>query len=151
LWSEGFTLKGGVPGPLVTVNSTTTGDSVEFPVLAKVRVGLTPGVNMFLGAGPSLRRLFGITERGQRTVRTFLPAPESTETTVYETDSPETFDRRTWLGLAISAGVEFRAGPLRLGARHSDLSVGHLQRAGHHTFGRHSGRNVDEHRAAPGP
>jgi len=113
LWSEGFTVMGGVPGPLITVNSTTTGNSVEFPVLAKVRVGLTPGGNLFLGAGPSVRRLFGIRERGERTVRTFLP-PESTETTVYETDSPERFNRRAWLGLAMAAGLEFRAGPLRL-------------------------------------
>jgi hypothetical protein len=102
------------PGPIVTINAATTGNSLEFPVLAKIRVRLFPGINGFAGAGPSVRRLFGITELGTRTVRTFFPPPQRTETTEYETDSPEGLNRRTSVGLALGAGIEFRGGPLRL-------------------------------------
>lgn len=106
---------GGPPaGPVETVNATTTGNSLEFPVLAKIRLRFLPGINGFIGAGPSVRRLFGITQRGTRTVRTSFPPPQRTETTGYETDSPEGLNRRTSVGLALGAGIEFRGGPLRL-------------------------------------
>lgn len=109
-WSAG----GPPTGPFVSVRSVTSGNSLEIPVLAKVRLSLVPGLNAYLGAGPSFRRLFSITERGQRTVRTYFPPPGGTEITAYETDAPEGLNRRTSLGLAVAAGVEMRTGPLRL-------------------------------------
>jgi hypothetical protein len=47
-------------------------------------------------------------------VRTFFPPPQRTETSEYEADSPEGLNRRTSVGLALGAGIEFRGGPLRL-------------------------------------
>ena len=101
-------------GPSITTTFFTTGNSWEFPVLARVRLRLVRGMSGFVEAGPSFRHLSGIKERGVRTVTTFVPPPRSTETTAYETDDPVGMNRRTSVGVAGGVGVEFHAGPLRL-------------------------------------
>ncbi len=98
---------------IVTVNSSTKGNSWEFPILAKLRLHFLPGMNAYLSAGPSIRHLSGIRERGVRTERTLVPAA-STVTTSFETSSPTTMNRRTSFGAVFGAGLDFRAGPLRL-------------------------------------
>ncbi|MCL4851777.1 MAG: hypothetical protein KJZ78_10395 [Bryobacteraceae bacterium] len=103
----------GVVRPIVSINSSTTGNSWEFPVLAKLRLHFLPGVNAYLSAGPSIRRLSGIRERGVRTERILVPAV-STVTTSFETSSPETMNRRTSFGAVFGTGLDFRAGPVRL-------------------------------------
>ncbi len=111
---DAATASGSFPGgPSNTSTFTTTGNSWEFPVLARVRLRLVRGMNGYLEAGPSFRRLSGIKERGVRTVRTFFPQPGSTETTAYETGDPVSMNRRTSVGVAAGGGVEFHAGPVR--------------------------------------
>lgn len=97
----------------VTVNSSTKGNSWEFPVLAKLQLRFLPGVNAYLSAGPSIRHLSGIRERGVRTERILAPAV-STVTTNFETSSPETMNRRTSFGAVFGAGLDFRTGPVLL-------------------------------------
>jgi hypothetical protein len=103
---------GAFTGPFVSVVSSTTGNAWEFPIAVKARLRLPRGIVWFAGAGPSIRRLTGITERGERTVQTFFPSPTRAETSTYETDSPLGMNRRTSFGAAVSAGLEFRAGRL---------------------------------------
>jgi hypothetical protein len=105
----------GIPiGPIIYVNSYTTGNSLEFPLLAKAHLRLVPGVNWFVSGGVSLRRLFGITETGQRISRPIVPQQGQVEVTNYQTSSPEGLSRRTSVGVTLGAGLEFRTGPLRL-------------------------------------
>jgi hypothetical protein len=106
---------GGPLGPLTErVVSATTGNSWEFPILAKVHLRFLPRLNGFLSAGPSIRRLAGITEAGQRTMYPTCPPPCALQTVDYKTDSPIGLDRRTSVGAAFGAGLEFKIGTLRL-------------------------------------
>jgi opacity protein-like surface antigen len=101
-------------GVLTSVDATTTGHSWEFPILARVRLRFLSGVNGFLAAGPSVRRLTGITERGRRTVRSSFPPPAFEDSDDYETGSPSGMNRRTSFGVALGGGFEFQTGSLRL-------------------------------------
>ena len=96
------------------VVSSTTGNSWEFPILAKVHLRFLPGVNGFLTAGPSIRRLTGVTEAGERTLYPTCPPPCAIQIVDYKTDSPAAMDRRISIGAAFGAGFEFRIGSLRL-------------------------------------
>ena len=97
-------------GPVTdAIASRAIGNSWEFPVLGKVHLRLFPRLNGFVSAGPSIRRLTGVTEIGEHT--TYYPQPK---TTAYRTDSPAGMDRRTSVGAALGAGFEFAMGPLRL-------------------------------------
>lgn len=111
---ERFSTGGPLSGPLTTLNSSTTGNSWEFPILAKLHIRLSHRLGGFLSAGPSIRRLSGITERGQQTVRELFPPPGRIETVSYTTSSPAGMDRRTSIGVAAGAGLELRAGRLQL-------------------------------------
>ncbi|MCW5978685.1 MAG: PorT family protein [Bryobacteraceae bacterium] len=105
---------GGIPaGPLFSANSFTTGNSLEFPILAKAHLRLFPKANAYVSAGPSIRRLFAITETGQRAERPLFP-PGADQVIEYRTGSPEGMNRRTSIGAAVGAGLAFRAGPLRI-------------------------------------
>ena len=102
-------------GPVIQkIVSTTTGNSWEFPILAKVHLRFLPGLNGFVTAGPSIRRLTGITEMGERTMYPVFPPPSAITTIDYKTDSPVGMDRRTSVGAAFGTGFEFRLGTLRL-------------------------------------
>jgi hypothetical protein len=106
-------------GPFTGIVSSTTGNSWEFPIAARLRLRFARGLNGFLSAGPTLRRLSGIHEEGTRTVRTAFPPPERIDVPDFETDSPQGMDRRTSVGLSVSGGFELYAGPLLIepGAR----------------------------------
>jgi hypothetical protein len=102
-------------GPTVEkIVSTTTGNSWEFPILAKVHLRFLPGLNGFLSAGPSIRRLTGVTEIGERTTLPTCPPPCAIQIVDYKSDSPVGMDRRTSFGAAFGAGFEFNVGALRL-------------------------------------
>lgn len=103
-----------ISGPFTEIVSSTTGNAWEFPILAKSRVRLTPRSHLTLAAGPVLRRITGIHETGTRTITTLFPPPTTAITEPVDTTSPASFDRRTSIGGAIGAGVEFSAGALRL-------------------------------------
>ncbi|MEP7363457.1 MAG: outer membrane beta-barrel protein [Acidobacteriota bacterium] len=105
---------GGFGGPRTDYTSTTTGNSWEFPFLAKSRLRLTPRTHITLTAGPVLRRISGVHETGARTITTTFPPHTTTTTEHLDTTSPASFDRRTSIGGAVGAGVEFSAGALRL-------------------------------------
>jgi hypothetical protein len=94
--------------------SATTGNSWEFPILAKVHLRFFSRLNGFLSAGPSIRRLTGVTEIGERTMLPTCPPPCAIQTVDYKTDSPVGMDRRTSVGAAFGAGFEFKIGTLRL-------------------------------------
>ena len=94
--------------------STTTGNSWEFPILAKVHLRFLPRLNGFLTAGPSIRWLTGVTESSQRTIYPTCPPPCTIQIVDYRTDSPVEMDRRTSVGAAFGAGFEFKIGTLRL-------------------------------------
>src|SRR5207253_147241 len=83
-------------------------------ILAKVHLRFLPGLNGFLSAGPSIRRLTGVTEIGERTTLPTCPPPCAIQIVDYKTDSPVGMDRRTSVGAAFGAGFEFRLGTLRL-------------------------------------
>jgi outer membrane protein with beta-barrel domain len=103
-----------ISGPYTEIVSSTTGNAWEFPLLAKSRLRLTSRTHITLAAGPVLRRITGVRETGKRTSITFFPPPGTRETEPLDTTSPASFDRRTSIGGAIGAGVEFSAGALRL-------------------------------------
>ena len=94
--------------------STTTGNSWEFPILAKVHVRFLSRFNGFLSAGPSIRRLTGVAEIGERTTLPTCPPPCAIQIVDYKTDSPIGMDRRISVGAALGAGFEFKIGTLRL-------------------------------------
>ena len=94
--------------------STTTGNSWEFPILAKVHLRFFPRLNGFLSVGPSIRRLTGITEAGERTLYPVFPPATTIQIIDYKTDSPVGMNRRTSVGAAFGAGFEFKIGTLRL-------------------------------------
>ena len=89
-------------------HSFTTGNSWEFPILAKVHLRFLPKLNGFLSAGPSIRRLTGVTETGERTSYPMCPPPCGIQIVDYKTDSPAGMNRRTSIGAAFGAGFDFR-------------------------------------------
>jgi hypothetical protein len=95
------------------VFSRTTGNSWEFPILAKVRFRLLPRLRGFITAGPSVRRLTGIRESGIRTFTPFQP-PRTIRVDLFETENPDGMNRRTSFGMAFGGGVQFSAGPIRI-------------------------------------
>ncbi len=103
-----------ISGPRADIVSSTTGHAWEFPFLAKSRVRLVQDTHLTLAAGPVLRRIAGLRETGTRTLTTFFPPPTTTVTEPFDTTAPASFDRRTSIGGAIGAGVEFPVGALRL-------------------------------------
>ena len=110
--SASFPFRG---GPITeSIVSHTTGNSWEFPIFAKAHLRLPWGLNGFVSAGLSIRRLTGITEVGQQTTYPIFPPATTVQITDYKTDSPVGMDRRTSVGAAIGAGFQFRAGPLHL-------------------------------------
>jgi hypothetical protein len=100
--------------PTEKVASATTGNSWEFPILAKVHVRFLSRLNGFLTAGPSIRRLTGVTEAGERTTLPTCPPPCAIQVVDYKTDSPIGMDRRTSVGATLGAGFEFKIATLRL-------------------------------------
>lgn len=110
---DAVTSAGAVPGiSSTTTIFSTTGNSWEFPVLARLRLKLLKGMDGYVEAGPSFRHLSGIRERGERTVRTLFPTTATT-TETYETGDPIGMNRRTSFGAVMGGGVQFHLGRLR--------------------------------------
>lgn len=101
-------------GPVTSIRARTNGNSWEFPLLAKARFHLLPGMEGFASAGPVIRHFGGVTQAGERTVQTIFPPPARTETTSFQTGSPADLDRRTSFGAAVGAGLAFRLARLRI-------------------------------------
>jgi hypothetical protein len=101
-------------GPRIETVSSTTGNAWEFPFLVKSRARLTPRTHLTLAVGPVVRRITGVRETGTRTSITFFPPPGTRDIESFDTSSPASFDRRTSIGGAVGAGVEFSVGALRL-------------------------------------
>jgi hypothetical protein len=90
----------------VRVESSTTGNSWEFPFLG--RLYLRHG---FVQAGVLVRHLSGIREAGRRAITISGGQGSTTE---FVDDAPMTMNRRTSFGVSAGGGVEFRPGRFRL-------------------------------------
>jgi hypothetical protein len=100
-----------VPTPSLSVFKTTTrGNSWDFPLLAKYRLGrrLSP----FLDGGGVLRYVGPVRERGGGTVEDLFRG--TTSAIVIDTSDPAELHKRFYPGLTAGSGVELRAGRLRV-------------------------------------
>ena len=94
-----------------STRSRFTGNQWDLPLLVTMPVQLSRRWQAYAGVGLSFRFVQGVREIGELRLTPLFAPPQFTP---IDTASPASFTRRTTVGLAVEAGLRWRAGALAL-------------------------------------